>query len=124
MRSGAGFLILWYAGVLKVFQQLGIYKPLNPPRVAGISSGALTSAAICSGTTAEQFHHTVRAPRAGALWGRRASEWRRTLLGAAQLLRAARTPPKPRAGFGPDANGESTRATGLPTPPPPPRPPR
>ncbi|GBF87628.1 hypothetical protein Rsub_00339 [Raphidocelis subcapitata] len=57
--GGAGFLILWYAGVLKVFQQLGIYKPLNPPRVAGISSGALTSAAICSGTTAEQFHHTV-----------------------------------------------------------------
>jgi len=60
-----GYLIIYYAGVMKVFEQLGIYKPgkahSTAPPVAGSSSGALTSAAICSGVSAEEFYKTVRA---------------------------------------------------------------
>lgn len=61
--SGAGYLIIYYAGVMKVFEQLGIYKPgkahSTAPPVAGSSSGALTSAAICSGVSAEEFYKTI-----------------------------------------------------------------
>lgn len=59
-RMIPGLLILYYAGVMTVLQQLGIVRPDQaPPRVAGISSGALTAGAICSGMTAEQFQSTV-----------------------------------------------------------------
>jgi hypothetical protein len=65
-----GYLILYYAGVLKVLQQLGIYQPGRAaPPVAGASSGALTSAAVCSGVQADRFYETVGAPGACvSLW--------------------------------------------------------
>lgn len=55
----AGYLILWYAGVVTVLEQLGIYQPGRALPAAGASSGAITSAAICSGTTSEQFYKSV-----------------------------------------------------------------
>ena len=55
----SGFLILYYVGVLKVLQQLGIYVPGKAPPVAGISSGALTAGAICSGIPEDRFYRTV-----------------------------------------------------------------
>ncbi|GBF87627.1 hypothetical protein Rsub_00338 [Raphidocelis subcapitata] len=57
--GGAGYLILWYAGVVKVFQELGIIESGRATPVAGASSGALTAATICSGTTADKFYSSV-----------------------------------------------------------------
>lgn len=57
----SGYLILYYVGVFKVLEQLGIIEPgVRAPPVAGASSGALTSAAICSGQSAQQFYDSVR----------------------------------------------------------------
>jgi predicted acylesterase/phospholipase RssA len=47
--------------VLKVLQDLGVVTPgAAPPRVAGISSGAITAGVVCSGLTEQRFHATVR----------------------------------------------------------------
>lgn len=45
--------------MLKVLQQLGVVETASPPRVAGISAGAIAASAICSGVPAESLHHTV-----------------------------------------------------------------
>ncbi|KAI8471884.1 MAG: hypothetical protein J3K34DRAFT_458129 [Monoraphidium minutum] len=55
--GGAGFLIWYYIGVIKVLQQLGIVDKSTP--VAGISSGALTAGALCSGMDYDRLHKTV-----------------------------------------------------------------
>lgn len=61
MPLATGYLILYFSGVVKVLQQLGIVGPdNNSTRAAGTSSGALTSAAICSGTDADAFYQSVR----------------------------------------------------------------
>ena len=66
-HAPAGFLVLYYVGVVQVLQQLGIFEPGKvPPPVAGISSGALTAGVICSGVSAERFHDTVGPPAARA----------------------------------------------------------
>lgn len=52
-------ILLYYVGVLKVLQQLGIVQPSSPPRVAGVSAGAIAASAICSGVQAEQLHGIV-----------------------------------------------------------------
>lgn len=47
--------------MLKVLQDLGVVTPgAAPPRVAGISSGAITAGVVCSGLTEQRFHATVR----------------------------------------------------------------
>jgi len=70
------FLLIYYVGVLKVLQQLGIVQPGKPaPLVAGISSGAITAGAICSGVPEERLYETVtdlfrtcrRSPCAGGM---------------------------------------------------------
>ena len=53
---------MYYVGIFKVLEQLGIIEPgKRAPPVAGASSGALTSAAICSGQSAQGFYESVRA---------------------------------------------------------------
>jgi len=58
---------------MKILRQLGIIH--ENTKVAGISSGALTAGAICSGLSEDRFHKTVRVCCGGAevpgraLWG-------------------------------------------------------
>lgn len=86
--SGGGYLILYYVGIFKALEQLGIIQPGQAaPPVAGASSGALTTAAICSGQTAEEFYKTVSKlatdcfSRPRNCSGRMDTELRRTLEG-------------------------------------------
>lgn len=64
MGRTAGFLIIYYMGVLKVLQQLGLTGPGIRVKAAGASSGALTAAVVCSGMPAERLTAQVRAPAA------------------------------------------------------------
>lgn len=54
----AGFLIYYFVGVLKVLMQLGVVN--KNTKLAGISSGALTAGAVCSGMSEHMLLKTVR----------------------------------------------------------------
>lgn len=54
-------MLIYYVGVFKVLQSQGVLGPAghgNPP-AAGASSGALTAAAVCSGTPEDRFYKIV-----------------------------------------------------------------